>query len=155
MKKTALIIVVLFISSFTGFHQTTTIENQSESFTWLLGSWQRVNDPPGKQTFEHWEKSSEHLYQGMGCTLKDGDTIWKETIKIAKVGKDWHFEVLGQKDAFPTVFKITEIANSGFTCENAENEFPKKIEYKLVESGLKARISGGGEKVDFDFRRIH
>ena len=50
---------------------------------------------------------------------------------------------------------ITEIGQTDFTCENAQNEFPKKIEYKLVDSGLKASISGGGDKVDFDFKRKH
>jgi hypothetical protein len=154
MKKTALFIVALCISSFTVLQESHVIENQSEDFTWLLGSWQRVNDPEGKQTFEHWEKSTDGLYKGIGCTLKDGDTLWKESIKLKRVGQDWHFEVLGQKASKPTVFIVTEIGGSSFICENEANEFPKKIEYKWIESELKATISGGADKVDFNFKRI-
>lgn len=154
MKKAAFIIVLLFISSFTTLQQSSGIENQSENFTWLLGSWKRVNDSEGKQTYEHWKKLTKNVYEGIGCTLKEGDTIWKESIKLHQVAKEWHFEVRGKNELKPTVFRITEIGKSSFICENEANEFPKKIEYKLVDSGLKATISGGEDKVDFNFKRI-
>ena len=139
MKKSVLIIVVLFLSSFTSLHEPYVIANQSLSFDWLLGSWERVNDPPGKQTFEYWEKSTDSLYKGMACTLKNGDTIWKERIHLYSVAKNWHFEVFVKNESKGTIFMITEIGQTDFTCENAQNEFPKKIEYKLVDSGLKAQ----------------
>ncbi|MCA0932990.1 DUF6265 family protein [Lutimonas saemankumensis] len=155
MKKTVLIIVVLFLSSFTGLQVSYDIDNQPDSFDWLLGSWERVNDPPGKRTFEYWEKSTDAVYKAMACTLKNGDTIWKERISLFRKGDDWHFEVKIKNELSGTVFKVTKIGKFNFSCENSENDFPKKIEYTLVDSGLKASISGGGDQVDFNFKKMH
>lgn len=124
------------------------------NFSWLLGSWQRVNEKEGRQTYEHWEKDSEDLYLGMGCTLKEGDTIWKENLKLRKSGNNWNFEVKGKGETTPTIFVLTKIEKESFVCENPENEFPKVISYQKSNLGLSAIISGGGNDIAFEFKKI-
>lgn len=51
-------------------------------------------------------------------------------------------------------FRLTEIDNEGFTAENPDKEFPKKIMYRIVGDKLKAVISGGDMEIYFEFKRI-
>jgi len=127
----------------------------NEDFSWLLGSWQRINEEEGRQTFEHWKKQSKDEFIGIGCTLKGGDTIWQEAMKLRKLDKNWNLEVTGEGESEPTIFKLTEINNDSFTCENPENEFPKLITYAKTGTGLKAVISGGGPNIEFKFNKIN
>lgn len=122
-----------------------------KNFDWLIGNWERTNEKEGKQTFENWVKINKDKYQGLGFTMKDKDTIWKETISMIKVSGTWNFEVKGKADSLSTVFIVTEIDESSFICENKENEFPKKIGYSKSEKGILAVISGGDMEIPFEF----
>ncbi|MDN3641452.1 DUF6265 family protein [Lutimonas halocynthiae] len=154
MRTLLTLLTLIFISVFSSPDIKTSKLAKDASFSWLLGSWERVNEKDGKQTFEHWKQASKELYLGMGCTLKEGDTIWKETIELRKLGKNWNFEVKGKGESQPTVFAVTKIEKEGFVCENPENEFPKIISYKKSKTGLNAMISGGGPDITFDFKKI-
>jgi hypothetical protein len=121
-------------------------------FDWLVGDWQRLNDRPGRTTFEHWTKISSFEYHGLGYTLRNGDTIFKENMKLHIKNGKWIFEVSGVNED-PTLFVVSEKARRSFTCENEKNEFPKYIEYSLDGRTLKARIYGDGQEVLFSFER--
>jgi hypothetical protein len=75
---------------------------------------------------------------GFWATLKDGDTLWYENIKLVKSNILWNFEVTGQGETSPTVFELTSIEKGKFISEN----------------GLKALISGDDMEIVFDFKRI-
>ena len=53
----------------------------------------------------------------------------------------------------PVYFKLTEITDIGFVCENQEHDFPKKIAYQLDGKKLKAQISGNGKVIDYLFEK--
>ena len=125
---------------------------QESEFDWLLGDWQRMNDRPGRSTFEHWTRISSSEYQGLGYTLRNGDTIFKEHMKLHGDKGKWIFEVSGVNED-PTQFLVTLKAHKRFTCENEKNEFPKFIEYSLVDKTLMAKISGDGQEVLFSFEK--
>ncbi len=154
MKTIISLTLLLFLTSFSKPKPEQIPKSTNEDFSWLLGSWQRTNEKEGKQTFEHWKKKSKDEFIGLACTLKDGDTIWQEAIKLRKIRKNWNFEVTGQGETHPTVFKLTEMSNKSFTCENPENEFPKVISYAKTEAGLTAVIFGGGPKITFEYNKI-
>lgn len=154
MRTLLTLLTLLFLSSFSNPVIVASKITKDANFSWLLGSWQRVNERDGKQTFEHWKQASKDLYLGMGCTLKEGDTIWKETIELRKLGKNWNFEVKGKGETKPTIFAITRIEKESFVCENPENEFPKLISYQKSITGLSAIISGGGPDITFEFKKI-
>jgi hypothetical protein len=112
-----------------------------------------MNDRPGRNTFEHWTRISPSEYQGLGYTLRNGDTIFKEYLKLHADKGTWVFEVSGVNED-PTLFLVTNKARRSFTCENEKNEFPKIIEYTLVDKMLVARISGAGQEVLFSFEKL-
>lgn len=131
-----------------------TVDSFSNSeFDWLLGNWQRLNDRPGRSTYEHWTKISNSEYQGLGYTLRNGDTIFKEHMKLHLDKGKWIFEVSGVNED-PTLFPVTSKTQMSFTCENKKNEFPKFIEYSLIDKKLKAKIYGGGQEVLFSFAKL-
>lgn len=154
MRTLLTLLTLLVLSAFSNTALEVSKNSKDANFSWLLGSWQRVNEKEGQQTFEHWKQASNELYLGMGCTLKDGDTIWKETIELRKLGKNWNFEVKGKGETKPTIFALTKIEKESFVCENPENEFPKLISYQKSITGLSAIISGGGSDIVFDFKKI-
>lgn len=126
----------------------------TENFDWLIGNWQRINEEEGKETYETWNKVNNTKYIGVGFTMQNSDTIWKENIKLLKSDDNWNFEVSVMNEYSPTVFKLTNISDESFTCENELNEFPKKIKYFKNEDKISAVISGGETKVLFEFERL-
>ncbi len=158
MKTLYLVLIVSFVLSChetnEGIEKTETAVPEIESFDWLLGNWQRTNEEEGKQTFEHWEKKSDSEYLGFGFTMEETDTISFENIRLIKTDTSWAIEVNLPEEAQATVFELTEIDETGFTCENEANEFPKKITYFKEGNALKAIISGGDMEISFDFEKV-
>lgn len=128
-------------------------EAKAPNYDYLLGKWQRLNDKEGKKTYEYWSKKSDKEYIGMGCTLEGLDTIFKEDIRLVKVGEEWNLEVTGVNED-PTNFLVTQQHETSFVSENEANEFPKKIDYWIDGDTLRARISAGEMAVSFAFLKF-
>lgn len=143
MKKLYFLILILL---------TSCNSSQETEFDWLLGNWERTNDAKGNTTYEYWTKKSDTEYIGLGCTLKEKDTVFKENIHLIKNKEQWVFKVIGVNEA-PTLFPITSLTKTSFTCENPENEFPKKIIYTSKNGNLNAVISAGENKISFLFKK--
>ncbi len=126
--------------------QTTTKQNYPD---FLLGNWQRTNDKPGNTTFENWEEN----FTGLGYTLKESDTIFKEILSVTSKNDTLYLQVEGVNEA-PTLFKFTEQTDSSFVCENPQNEFPTKIEYWMENKLLKAKVSNDEFDVAFVFEKL-
>ena len=157
MKKQ---LIFLSMLCFLGFSEilSSTSDRQlffrmSDDFDWLIGSWKRTNEAEGLQTYEHWKKVSDREFRALGYTLKASDTVWQESIKLIKTEEQWNYIVQLQDAKPPTVFKVTKIEMTGFTCENSDNEFPKKVRYAKVQNGMNAVISGDGKVILFQFAR--
>ncbi len=138
----------------TAKHNPVVSQEKKQNFDWILGNWQRNNEKPDRQTYEFWNKKTGTEYIGIGFTLKENDTIWKEDIRLLKSDTHWSFEVIGEGELKPTIFKLSKIEKEGFICENQQNEFPKKIEYYKKSTKLKAIVSGEDMKIPFEFDRI-
>ena len=115
---------------------------------WLLGNWERTNDEEGKKTFEFWSKN----FTGLGFTLKENDTIFKEQMSIITKNDTLFLQVSGIHET-PVLFKFTSQTDSSFVCENPKNEFPKKITYYTENNFLKAEVSSGSFKLSFVFQK--
>lgn len=124
-----------------------------KNFDWLIGEWQRTNDQEGRKTYESWAKKSSTEYIGLGYTLQEADTVFKEDIRLIPVNDIWNFEVTGE-DGKPVLFAVTAQTDHSFVCQNLENEFPKKIEYALIDGKIEAGISGGGPDISFSFEPL-
>ncbi|MDF1696081.1 MAG: DUF6265 family protein [Saprospiraceae bacterium] len=130
------------------------VKVKTESPNWLLGNWKRVGEKEGQQTYENWTLVQPDKYKGVGCTVKGKDTIWREDIVLEKEADIWAFKVKTQGETTATHFKVTKLTPTSFICENPENEFPKKIEYRFDGQNIQAEISGGGPTIPFNFVRM-
>jgi hypothetical protein len=104
---------------------------------WLIGKWQRANARPGQSGFEEWSKSSAQRLIGKGVTLKGEQKIFVEELELCIQGKDICYIVKLSDEAKPVRFKLTEITENTFVCENPEHDFPKK--YLTPEKVKKCR----------------
>ena len=157
MKFTIILFLVftLFSCNESNSKNNTSTKNhiQEENFDWLLGDWKRSNDKEGNATYELWKKKSDKEYIGLGFTLQNQDTIFKENIRLIPIDGVWNFEVTGVNET-PTLFEVTQQTKNSLICENEKNEFPKKIKYQLAGKKLQAQISGGGPNITFSFDKI-
>lgn len=144
MKEIYLLLTIITLCSCNNTQET--------QFNWLLGNWERTNDSNENKTYEYWSKKSDTEYIGLGCTLKNKDTIFKENIHLIKEKEQWVFKVIGVNEK-PTLFPLSNISNSSFTCENPKNDFPKKIHYSLDGKKLKATISDSKKEIPFLFKK--
>lgn len=147
MKKLTGILIILLSMSCTQKNIT------RQNFDWLTGSWIRTNDKEGNITYENWTKISSVEYKGLGCTLQNSDTIFKEQLRLIKIKKEWSLEVSGVNEN-PTLFLLTNQTKNSFASENEFNEFPKIIEYSVENNVLFAKISDGDTEISFLFKKI-
>ncbi len=122
-------------------------EIQKPSF--LIGDWIRVNDKEGAVTYETWNSN----LKGLGYTLKEKDTTFKEILSIITI-KDTLFLKVESVNENPTLFKIKQQTDTSFVCENKKNEFPKMIKYYLENDQLKAIVATDEFKIEFIFNKI-
>lgn len=131
----------------------TITKSNNYNFDWLLGTWQRANDKEGKRTYEFWHKVGDKHYEGIGYTLQGQDTISQEKMLLMELHDVWGFNVVAGAD--PMVrFKLIDVTESSFVCENQDNDFPKVIKYWKDQYRLKAEISGGGPTIPFVFAKV-
>ena len=121
---------------------------QKPSF--LIGNWVRTNNSPGEMTYENWKSD----FTGIGFTLKEKDTTFKEILSIVNENDSLYLKVEGvNKDA--TLFKITSISEIAMTAENPKHDFPTEIKYWLENDTLKAKVSNTEFGIDFSFVRLN
>ncbi len=129
-------------------------DKNSESFDWLLGNWERVNDEEGKATYELWEKVDDSEYSGFGFTLQNADTIWQENMHLRKLDGAWELNIQSPEDPEAVIFRLSDRGNQTFTFENPELEFPKRIHYKREGSEIFATVSNEEMQIPFQFQRL-
>lgn len=154
MRK--LIYIVIIVSFISCKLEKQTIDNDTielTQFDWLEGDWQRVNVKEELKTYEFWKQDSnidDLTYSGIGFTLQEKDTVFKEDLIIYFEEKHWNLVVTGVNE-IPTVFKIEEFTNSSFTAVNLQNEFPTHIKYFINKDTLNAVVYKDSLHIEFKF----
>jgi len=107
----------------------TNIFAQTNFPSFLEGTWKSEDG----NTYEHWDILSPTLMKGYSYEMNGSETVVKEYLDMAKVGKSILYipTVIGQNDGKPIHFKMTR-SDSVFIFENPKHDFPKKIIYSLV-----------------------
>lgn len=153
MKKIILVLFLIVISF------SCKREKLQPNMNFLIGSWERIDDKPGKKTYEKWFLTMDGEYKGEGYTMQQTDTIFIENMVIkfdntkSKSAKNsWIFEVTGVNEE-PTIFKINDYSDDSFTAVNLTNEFPTHIRYEIKNDTLNASVSNNEFNVDFKFVR--
>ena len=139
--------VVILLVSFV-FILSCKKETASQKPNFLLGKWIRVNDKPDKTTYEIWNNN----FTGLGITLKEKDTTFKEILSIVSINDTLTLKVEGVNDT-PTLFKFTSQTDTSFVAENPTHDFPTKIKYWLENKQLKAHVSNKEFGIEFVFEK--
>src|SRR4030095_8398332 len=131
--------------------------NRMEKLSWIIDRW--VSSDGVTKSYEYWEKISEDLLIGASQTVKDGDTIFSEELKIEKTGGDIFYIADVRHNPEPVKFKLTSLRDTEAVFENPQHDFPKKITYMQEEGNLHAFIEGPAKdgkwkKVDFIMSRM-
>jgi len=125
----------------------------SFDFNWLVNNWERTNNTGTEQTFENWKKINDTLYTGVGFTLSEKDTLFKENLSIFRANKTWTLRVEGVHET-PVDFELQENKYRSFVAVNEQNPFPSIISYKLMKNGeLHAVIANTEKEILFVFQQ--
>ena len=153
MKKSILIIFAMFCFGKSYCQASINPATDLKKLEWLQGTWIRTNAKPGQSGNETWLRVSASELQGSAFTLKGQDTLFTEKLKLVVKGNNIYYVADVSENKGPVDFKFTGISENGFTCENPEHDFPKKISYQKEGNKLKATISGNGRSVDYLFEK--
>ncbi|WP_312423076.1 DUF6265 family protein [Epilithonimonas sp.] len=157
MKSNLSLIVLVLVLSCNQNNKTKELQKSEtiENFDWLTGKWKRLNEEAGKETFENWNKINPNEYSGIGFTIKNGDTINQEKIKLIKSNEKWALLVKTPDDKEPIKFKMLEQKTpTEFTCVNDSIDFPKRVQYWSEGGKLKAKVSNDKIQIPFEFEKI-
>lgn len=140
MKRIA--VLILSATAFI-FSSCTSGEEKINQLSWLLGTWEGIDD--NELLFvEVWNKGAGTWMDGKGATLTpDGDTLFKETLKIELVEGVPYYVATVPQNPGPVLFKLTESSESHCVFENLDHDFPQRIEYTLQSnSTLFVKLEG-------------
>ncbi len=149
-----LLILIFIIMSKTAFSQNTA---DMQKLLWIVDKW--VSQSENSTSYEHWEKTNETLYTGGSETIKNGDTVFAEKLKIELIeGKVYYIADVAHNPA-PVKFLLTEVNDNSAIFENPDHDFPQKITYINENGILHAVIEGPGKdgktkKVDFFMQKM-
>lgn len=132
--------------------QTPTAADFSK-LNWLEGTWTKKMSKPDRSGFERWERLSPSSLKGIGVTMKGNDTLFVEGLQLQTKENALYYVADVAENKGLTWFKITAMDADGFTCEDPEHDFPKKIVYTRMGDQLKVTISGDGQSIDFFFEK--
>ncbi len=115
---------------------------QTEDISWLVGRWQGT-DINTVIFSETWQREGKGMI-GFGCSMSpEGDTLFKENLKIDVVeGVPFYIVTIPPKKE-PTLFKLIHGDDHNAIFENKENNFPQRISYLLQkDNSLKIKLEG-------------
>lgn len=122
-------------------------------FGWLSGHWcLSAND---EFVEEHWLAPRGDMMLGSSRTVKAGKTTSFEFLRIVFQPNVSYVAQPG--GAPPTSFALTASGADWARFENPQHDFPKRVEYRRVKTGLHAEIAGPGndgkeQVIGFDYR---
>lgn len=128
-----------------------------QKLLWIVDSWVSQNE--NTTSYEHWEKINDSLYTGGSETIKNGDTVFAEKLKIELIEGSIYYIADVAHNPAPVKFILTEVNDNSAVFENPEHDFPQKITYMNEDGTLHAVIEGPGKdgklkKADFFMQKM-
>lgn len=114
----------------------------------MLGTWEGIDDN-GLMFVEVWSKGSGTWMDGKGATITpDGDTLFKEILKIELVEGTPYYVATVPENPGPVLFRLVESDETHCVFENTDHDFPQRIEYTLqTKSTMSVKLEGIEEGV--------
>lgn len=114
-----------------------------EDLEWMLGTWEGIDE--NELIFvEVWERGAGNSFVGKGATITpDGDTLFKETLKIELVEGTPYYVATVPENPGPVLFKLVEGDEKHCIFENLDHDFPQRIAYTLeTKSTMSVKLEG-------------
>jgi hypothetical protein len=114
-----------------------------EQLRWIISKWEGVT--PNGKLYEVWTQKNDTTYSGVSFFVAEGDTLFTESILLVLSKGELYYipTVSNQNNASPITFTLISVANTEFTFENKNHDFPQRIVYKnSTPDKLDARIEG-------------
>jgi len=127
MKAIKLSIVLLLFISFNACSQETSLQK----FDFLIGTWKME----GKENYESWKKNDNKLI-GEVYKIENGQKSISENIEIILQENQIVYipTVFDQNEGKGVPFELKLIENKLYSFENSQHDFPKKIQYKILNN---------------------
>lgn len=121
--------------------------------SWVLGSWESTNKEP--LITESWVQVSDMTFEGVGETYSEGKIKNTESLRIVEMSKAFFYIAKVDQNSSPVAFKLIQCEHGNAVFENLSHDFPKRIEYKLIEKDNMVVIVSDGKAKGFtiDFVR--
>lgn len=148
----AILFAVIFSSAATQ-GPNSPAQSSVDQVKWLEGNWRRTNSKAGQSGLEVWKKISSTELNGRGITMHGSDTAFIEKLRIIVRDGNLFYVADVPENQKLVYFRLTDIKQNSFTCENPDHDFPKKISYSLDGNKLHATISGNGKSINYFFER--
>ncbi len=135
---------------------TEKINTDLSSLEWILGQWK--SDDGTTVTKENWIKVSSKTFEGMGSAQNksNNEILNSETLRLAAMSNEIFYIADVSHNEFPVAFKLTESNDSLAVFENKTHDFPKKIEYQLINmDSMNVTVSDGDKGFLIKFRRVN
>ncbi len=148
------LILILFIISMAESQEKTPMRK----LLWIVDSWVSA-DGGDSRSYEEWKVTGDNLYEGSSKTIKNGEVVFRESLKIENTPDGICYIADVPHNPAPVKFLLTGVSDSSAVFENPEHNFPKKITYLLEDGNLHAFIEGPGKdgktkKIDFYFNKM-
>ena len=111
----------------------------------FIGTWK----VEGKETYEVWEVFENNSLIGYGYKMKEGEKIILENLSISmEQGKIIYSATVSDQNNGSTIpFVLNPDTLQGFSFENIDHDFPKKIIYKKIsDTELAVQVLGANDQ---------
>jgi predicted enzyme related to lactoylglutathione lyase len=121
---------------------------------WLTGIWESDGSTSQKNQYEYWRLTDNKL-TGIGFSIRGSDTTLIDKLTILEDDGEMYYVADVIENNTPVYYKIISIGDNHFISENYEHDFPKRIEYSLINDKLKAVISSEKKQIDLSFTPLN
>lgn len=116
-------------------------ENKMSKLDFLVGTWKIE----GKEQYEFWEYDEKDGLVGNSYKRVNNEKEFSETLSIKSVGNKLIYgaTVLNQNNGETIAFILNSDNKKWVSFENANHDFPKKIQYKKISAdSVKVNVLG-------------
>lgn len=119
--------------------------NKTTELTFLVGTWKQEN----KELYEVWQQSSPHELKGYSYKMDGNQKSVTETLTIRQIKGQVVYEatVPNQNEGKTIRFVLHRPADSLYSFENPVHDFPRKIQYKVLDADrVKVQVLGAQDQ---------
>ena len=112
---------------------------------WLEGKW--LERKQEKISTETWAGVSANTMEGRALVIKNGKPVHSETMRLVEMSGDIFYLAKVAQNSLPIPFKLIVCSNKQFFFENLEHDFPKRIDYTIVDdTNMRVDVSDGKDQ---------